>query len=87
MPSLGPEMWTFPMVGGLPDLGPAIRRPGGRTLTGISMDNAKGTGSVKGRRKRRNLASSEDDSPKFVSTSGGHDLVLRISVSFGWFLC
>ncbi|KAG6536701.1 transcription factor BHLH089-like isoform X2 [Zingiber officinale] len=75
MPSLGPETWTFPMVGGQPGLGPPIRRPGGRASTGVSMDNAKSAGSVKGRRKRKDLASSEDDSSKFVSTSDGHDLM------------
>lgn len=74
------------MVGGAPGLGSAIRGPGSGASAGVSLGTAKRAWSVKGRRKRKELASSEEDSPKYVSTSGAHDLVLMISVSFGWVL-
>lgn len=74
------------MVGRAPGLRPAIRRPGSGASAGVSLSTEKRAWCVKGRRKRKELASSEEDSPKYVSTSGADDLVLMISVSFGWLL-
>ncbi|KAG6486022.1 hypothetical protein ZIOFF_054592 [Zingiber officinale] len=63
-------MWSFPVAGGAPGLGPAIRRPGSGASAGNPLGTEKRERCVKGRRKRKELASSEEDSPKYA-----HDLM------------